>query len=55
MENLILALELFISSDDFDNYNMAIQYMCMTLLYMITEPSSDMLRSKTNKEPESIL
>ena len=51
MENLILALELFISSDDFENYNKSLQSLCFALLYLITDPSSDMLRSKISQEP----
>lgn len=52
MENLILALELFISSDDFENYNKSIQSLCFALLYLLEEISSpDMLRSKSSQEP----
>lgn len=52
MENLILSLELFISSDDFENFNKSIQSLCFALLYLLEEISSpDMLRSKNSQEP----
>ena len=51
MENIKLALKLFISSDEFNNYNKSIQYLCLSLLYLISETSSDMLRSKNSQVP----
>jgi hypothetical protein len=56
MENLILALKLFMIKDEFNKYNKSLQNLCFALFYLLEEmPSPDMLRSKTNKEPESIL
>ena len=51
MENLKLALELFISSDEFNNYNKTLQNLCIALFYFIYETSSDMLRSKNSQVP----
>ena len=52
MENLIIALELFIISDDFGKYNKSLQNLCFALLYLLKEnSSSDMLRSKNSQEP----
>lgn len=52
MENLILALELFIISNKFNNYNKSLQNLCFALLYLLEEISSpDMLRSKNSQEP----
>jgi len=52
MENLILALELFIISNKFNNYNKSLQNLCFALLYLLEEiSSSDMLRSKNSQEP----
>jgi len=52
MKKLLLALQLFIISEDFENYNKSIQSLCFALLYLLEEiSSSDMLRSKNSQEP----
>ena len=51
MENLILAIEMFIVSEDYNKHNQAIQYLIYSLYHLLTMPSSDMLRSKNSQEP----